>query len=102
MRKGIAPETAERALGQVDADDEAAAALDLARARLRRTVSLDRDVRVRRAMGALSRKGYAPGVAMASIRQALGEELDADPGLDHGADDLHRADSTDDWMHTGM
>lgn len=78
-RKGISPDTAERALSQVDSDDEAAAALDLARARLRRTAGLERDVRVRRAMGALARKGYASGVAMASIQQALADEAGDDP-----------------------
>ena len=92
-RKGIAPETAERALGQVDADDEAAAALDLARSRLRRTASLARDVRIRRAMGALSRKGYSPGVAMASIHEVLGEEAQVDDADDRGVDA---------WMHDDL
>lgn len=86
-RKGIAPDTAARALDQVDAEDETDAALSLARARLRRTSGLERDVRIRRAMGALARKGYSPGVAMASIYAVLGEE-----DTDAPADD-------DAWMH---
>ncbi|PFG33503.1 regulatory protein RecX [Sanguibacter antarcticus] len=87
-RKGIAPDTAERALSQLDADDEAVAALDLARARLRRTASLERTVRIRRAMGALARKGYAPGVAMSSIHQALAEESAASTETELAYDDV--------------
>ena len=76
-RKGILGPVAEAALGQLDDDDEAQAALELARARLRRTANLAREVRVRRALGALGRKGYPSAVAMASIRTALAEEGDA-------------------------
>ena len=76
-RKGIPGPIAEVALGQLDDDDESQAALELARARLRRTANLDREVRIRRALGALGRKGYSSGGAMASIRTALAEEGDA-------------------------
>lgn len=77
-RKGITAPVAEVALAQIDDDDESRAALELARARLRRTTGLSREVRIRRALGALGRKGYAPGVAMSSIRAALAEEGDAE------------------------
>ena len=73
-RKGISGPVAEAALDQLDDDDESQAALELARARLRRTVGLSPEVRMRRALGALGRKGYASGVSMASIRTALAEE----------------------------
>lgn len=73
-RKGISGPVADAALDQLDDDDESQAALELARARLRRTVGLSPEVRIRRALGALGRKGYAPGVAMASIRAALADE----------------------------
>ncbi|MCB7137742.1 regulatory protein RecX [Cellulosimicrobium marinum] len=76
-RRGIDDETSASALDQVDDDSETEAAHDLARARLRRTVGLDRDVRVRRAVGALARKGYAPGVAFEVVQQELDRE-DAD------------------------
>lgn len=84
-RKGIPGPIAEIALDQVDDDDESSAALELARARLRRTTGLSREVRIRRALGALGRKGYSSGVAMASIRAALAEEGDA-ATFDDGAD----------------
>ena len=85
-RKGIRGPVAEAALDQLDDDDESQAALDLARSRLRRTVGLSREVRIRRALGALGRKGYSSGVAMASIRAALAEEGDAEGGVtDEGA-----------------
>ena len=87
-RKGISGPVAEAALDQLDDDDESRAALELARGRLRRTVGLATEVRIRRALGALGRKGYPPGVAMASIRQALAEEGDADSGAEWDASSL--------------
>ncbi|MFE7408389.1 regulatory protein RecX [Isoptericola sp. NPDC057559] len=73
-RRGIDEETAADALEQVDGDDEHEAALALARKHVARTRGLDRDVRVRRAVGALGRKGYAPGVSFGVVRDALSEE----------------------------
>ncbi|MFD6175748.1 MULTISPECIES: regulatory protein RecX [unclassified Isoptericola] len=78
-RRGIDEETAADALEQVDGDDEHEAALALARKHVARTRGLERDVRVRRAVGALGRKGYAPGVSFAVVKDALAED---------GADDL--------------
>jgi len=86
-RRGIAEDTAADALEQVDPDDERAAALALARKHVARTRGLDRDVRVRRAVGALGRKGYAPGVSFGVVRDALAEEgegdLDDFPGAEY-------------------
>lgn len=101
-RKGITAPVAEVALAQIDDDDESRAALELARARLRRTTGLSREVRIRRALGALGRKGYAPGVAMSSIRAALTEEGDADHlAIDDGDCGAPRGPGTDapesDW-----
>ncbi|MEU2199358.1 regulatory protein RecX [Isoptericola sp. NPDC019482] len=79
-RRGIAEDTAADALEQVDPDDERAAALALARKHVARTRGLDRDVRVRRAVGALGRKGYAPGVSFGAVRDALAEE--GEDGID--------------------
>jgi regulatory protein len=98
-RKGIADETAEQALAQVDEDDEAEAALDVARVRLRRTRSLEHAVRVRRALGALGRKGYSSAVSMQAIRTALAEEPPSDGSTDDGADDTGDDPGADDsWM----
>ncbi|MCK9795577.1 recombination regulator RecX [Isoptericola sp. 4D.3] len=81
-RRGIDGETAAVALEQVDGDDEREAALALARKHVARTRGLDRDVRVRRAVGALGRKGYAPGVSFGAVRDALAAEGEDD--LDDG------------------
>ncbi len=87
-RRGIAEDTAADALEQVDPDDERAAALALARKHVARTRGLDRDVRVRRAVGALGRKGYAPGVSFGVVRDALAEEGEDDLDDDYpGAED---------------
>lgn len=95
-RKGIDEETAAVALAQVDENDEVEAALDVARARLRRTASLEHAVRVRRALGALGRKGYSSAVSMQAIRTALAEEPARDvDGAPADLDD-HRGDTSSD------
>jgi regulatory protein len=73
-RRGLDEETSAAALDQVDDDSEADAALELARARLRRTAGLDRDVRIRRAVGALARKGYSPSLAFEVVQRELDHE----------------------------
>lgn len=78
-RRGIDDDTATVALDQLDSDDERAAGAKLATKLVTRTRSLDRQVRVRRAVGSLARKGYAPGLAFELVRDALaaeGEETD--------------------------
>ncbi len=75
-RRGIDDDDAHAALDTIDDDAEDAALRELVRKRLARTAGLDRDVRVRRLMGVLGRKGYAPGPALAAISAALGEERD--------------------------
>ncbi|WP_318244538.1 regulatory protein RecX [Oerskovia merdavium] len=88
-RKGIDDETATGALDQVDDDDENDAARDLVRRRLARTTGLDREVRMRRVVGMLARKGYSPGLALSLVREELareGDEADEEPY--GGFDDL--------------
>ncbi|WP_454854528.1 regulatory protein RecX [Promicromonospora soli] len=78
-RRGIDEDTATEALDQLDPDDERVAGAKLATKLVTRTRSLDREVRVRRAVGSLARKGYAPGLAFELVRDALaaeGEETD--------------------------
>lgn len=96
-RKGIDPATADEALAQVDDGDEAEAALEVARKKLRQTASLDRPVRVRRALGTLGRKGYSSGVAMQAIQTVLAEEPDQHDG-GPGRDGLSRGDDLDDTV----
>nr|WP_277818570.1 regulatory protein RecX [Cellulosimicrobium arenosum] len=73
-RRGVDVETSSVALEQVDDDSEADAAREIARRRLARTVGLDRDVRVRRVVGALARKGHSPGRAFEVVKQLLDDE----------------------------
>lgn len=78
-RRGIDEDTATEALDQLDPDDERVAGARLTTKLVARTRSLDRQVRVRRAVGSLARKGYAPGLAFELVRDALaaeGEEAD--------------------------
>lgn len=77
-RRGVDDETAQEALEQVDDADEEVAARALARKKLRATRGLDREVRLRRAYGALGRRGYGGSLVSRVVR----EELDAE-----GADD---------------
>ncbi|WP_307864835.1 regulatory protein RecX [Myceligenerans salitolerans] len=84
-RRGIDEETAVEALDQIDADDERAAGARLAEKLIARTRGRERDVRIRRAVSSLARKGYAPGLAFELVRDALaadGEETDDLPFAD--------------------
>ncbi|WP_460701333.1 regulatory protein RecX [Myceligenerans halotolerans] len=84
-RRGIDEETATEALDQIDPDDERAAGTRLAEKLVAKTRGKERDVRVRRAVGSLARKGYAPGLAFELVRDALaadGEETDDLPYAD--------------------
>lgn len=73
-RKGVSPELAAVALEQVGDDDEESAARALARKKLRSTRGLDREVRMRRAYGALGRKGYGAGIVSRVVREELAAE----------------------------
>ncbi|MFC8733341.1 regulatory protein RecX [Luteimicrobium sp. NPDC057192] len=75
-RRGIEDDDARAAVETIDDDAEDAALRELVRKRLARTAGLERDVRVRRVMGVLARKGYAPGPALAAISAELGAERD--------------------------
>ncbi|MFC6449965.1 regulatory protein RecX [Cellulomonas gelida] len=80
-RRGIDEETATAALEQVDADDETQAARALVRRKLRATASLDTETRLRRVVGTLGRKGYAPSLVLRLAREELAAE-GADPAPD--------------------
>ncbi len=78
-RRGIDDDTAVEALEIVGDEDERETVTLLAAKLIARTRGLDRDTRVRRAVSALARKGYGPGLAFGAVRDALaadGEELD--------------------------
>lgn len=73
-RKGVDDEIAREALEQVDDEDEEQAARALARKKLAATRGLDRDVRLRRAYGALGRKGYGGSLVARVVREELAAE----------------------------
>lgn len=87
-RCGVDDAIAQEALAQVDDDDEEQAARALARRKLAATRGLDRETRMRRAYGALGRKGYGGSLVSRLVREELAAEgdLDAEPGDDAGVD----------------
>lgn len=87
-RKGVDDEVAREALEQVDDADEEQAARALARKKLRATRGLDREVRLRRAYGALGRRGYGGSLVSRVVREELEAEgaEDPEPGDDPPGD----------------
>jgi regulatory protein len=77
-RKGIGDDVARDALDEIDSDDERDAARDLVRRKLRSMAALDDQVKTRRLVGMLARKGYAPGLAFAVVREELGADMTDD------------------------
>ncbi|WP_234434903.1 MULTISPECIES: recombination regulator RecX [Streptomyces] len=72
--KGVAADLVEQAVSQLDHDDEADAARALVERKLRSTRGLDPQVRTRRLVGMLARRGYSEGLAFRVVRAALEEE----------------------------
>ena len=73
-RKGVDEEIALRALSELDPEVEREAAHRLVERKLRTMQGLDQQVRIRRLVGLLARKGYAPQVAFDVVRQELDVE----------------------------
>ncbi len=72
-RKGVPDEIAKEALDEIDPDDEVAAAHRLVRRKLPSMIRLAPDVRMRRLVGMLARKGFPAGLAFAVVRAELAE-----------------------------
>jgi regulatory protein len=85
--KGVEPEVAAEAVGEVDDEDEREAARRLVERRLNAMRRLDRATATRRLMGMLARKGYNGGLAAAVIREAL-DSADSEGGYDDAFEDL--------------
>ncbi|MFW2513567.1 regulatory protein RecX [Demequina sp. SO4-13] len=68
-RKGFGQDDIDSALEQITDDDEQDAARTLAVKRWNQLAGVDRDKRVRRVVGMLGRKGYAPSDAFALVRE---------------------------------
>ena len=79
-RRGIAAETARAALGTLDDDTQESTARTLVRRRLSATRGLAADVRSRRLLGMLARKGYPAGLAARIVREEIGAELTGPEG----------------------
>ncbi|MCW2615993.1 MAG: recombination regulator RecX [Frankiales bacterium] len=73
-RRGVEEHVAAEAVAAIDPDDELAAARQLIERKRRSTAGLEPQVRVRRLVGLLARKGYPAGVAFQVVRDALAEE----------------------------
>ncbi|BFV57020.1 hypothetical protein KCMC57_up21240 [Kitasatospora sp. CMC57] len=73
-QRGVAGELVERALEQVDNEDEEEAARELVRRKLRTMRALDPQVRTRRLVGMLARRGYSEGLAFRAVKDVLTEE----------------------------
>jgi regulatory protein len=85
--KGVEPEVAAEAVGEVDDEDERAAARRLVERRMRAMHRLDRATATRRLMGMLARKGYNGGLAAAVIREAF-DSAGSDGMSDDGFEEL--------------
>jgi regulatory protein len=79
-RRGVAAETVQEALGTLDDETQEETARTLVRRRLAATRGLAPDVRTRRLLGMLARKGYPVGVAARVIREEIGAELSGPDG----------------------
>ena len=70
--KGVDSDHIDAALSAVDADDEYAAALDLARRRQGSMDQLPREVQYRRLAGMLGRRGFGPAASARVLAEVLG------------------------------
>ncbi|OIJ64658.1 recombination regulator RecX [Streptomyces mangrovisoli] len=82
--KGVDSALIDEAVGRLDSDQEEETARELVARKLRATRGLDRDKRMRRLAGMLARKGYAEGMALRVVRQALADEGEETDFLDEG------------------
>ena len=90
-QRGVADETVDVAVGELDPEREEASARALVARRLSATRGLDPVKRTRRLMGVLARKGYSGALAYRVVREALEAEGMADDGADDPFADLSGA-----------
>ena len=90
-RKGIDDEVAADALGGLDAEQEETTARELARRRLASSRGLAREVRLRRVVAMLGRKGYSSGLAVKIGCELLAAE-GGEPGADPSAESFEELD----------
>ena len=73
-RRGVPTETVALAVSAVSPGDEETAARALVARRLRTMSGLPTDTQIRRLVGMLARKGFSHGLAMAVVRDAVGQD----------------------------
>lgn len=76
--KGVSGEVVTETLDRLDPDAELASARALVARRLPATRALPMDVRVRRLVGMLARKGFPGGMSLRVVREALAGEAELD------------------------
>ena len=76
--KGVADDVVSEALAGLDPESELATARALVAKKLPSTRRLDVEARTRRLVGMLARKGYAGGLALRVVREALAAERELD------------------------
>jgi regulatory protein len=76
-RKGVDDDLAREALAELDPEVEVQAAHQLVQRKLRSMSSLADEVKTRRLVGMLARKGYSPALAFEVVRTELGAEQQA-------------------------
>ncbi|WP_159939834.1 recombination regulator RecX [Nocardiopsis sp. FR6] len=72
--RGVEEDTVREAVSELSDEDEEEAARDLARRRLAASRGRDREIRIRRTLGVLARKGYSSGLAYRVVREELERE----------------------------
>jgi regulatory protein len=77
-RKGVADDVIGESLDQLDPEAELDAARGLVERKLRSTRHLAADVRFRRLVGLLARKGYPSGVCIRVVRSAIAADGEAE------------------------
>jgi len=90
--RGVAGDTVDEAVGELDPVTEAATARALVDRRLRGMQGLAREVQTRRLLGLLARKGYGGGTAARTVREALDAAGDDGVLADARADLLLRVE----------
>lgn len=78
-QRGLPDSAVEAALGLIDPDSERAAARRLVARKLPSLRDLAPEVRTRRLIGLLARRGYSPALAADVVREALADEIP--PGI---------------------
>ncbi|MFD1827505.1 regulatory protein RecX [Mumia zhuanghuii] len=75
-RKGVDDEIVRDTIDAIDPASEEEVARALVRKKLRSLRNVDEQVKVRRLVGVLGRKGYGPGLAYRIVREEIGAEVD--------------------------